>query len=144
MWPRDPYARLLGDSPEPPGGGVPVHAGAAAVEQDRAGVPGAGCAIDGPSDRWWQRDQDHLGALAADSQHPVTVFLAKVTDVRTGGFEDPQAQPAEHGHQGEVIPVSGCRPDRQRTADLTLPPAWKGSGHTKRSGVDARGQMPVY
>ena len=32
----------------------------------------------------------------------VAVFLAEVGDVRAGGFEDPQAQQAEHGYQREV------------------------------------------
>jgi hypothetical protein len=51
-------------------------------------------------------NQDHLAAFAADSQYPVTAFLAKVTDVRAGGFEDPQAEEAQHGHQGEVVRIS--------------------------------------
>jgi hypothetical protein len=33
------------------------------------------------------------------------VFLAQVGDVGAGGFEDPQAQQPEHGHQGEVVIV---------------------------------------
>jgi hypothetical protein len=37
----------------------------------------------------------------------VAVFLAEVGDVRGGGLEDPQPQEAEHGHQGEVVPVTG-------------------------------------
>jgi hypothetical protein len=32
----------------------------------------------------------------------VAVLLAEVGDVRAGGFEDPQAEQAEHGHQREV------------------------------------------
>ena len=44
--PGDPYARIFRESPESPGGGVPVHACAAGVEQDRAGQAGA----DGRSD----------------------------------------------------------------------------------------------
>jgi hypothetical protein len=48
----DPYARHLGEAPEPPGGGVPVHAPPVAVEQDRAGRSGTDGAVDGPSDRW--------------------------------------------------------------------------------------------
>jgi hypothetical protein len=32
----------------------------------------------------------------------VAVFFAEVGDVGAGGFEDPQAQQAEHGHQREV------------------------------------------
>jgi hypothetical protein len=35
----------------------------------------------------------------------VAVFVAEVGDVRGGGLEDPQAQQAEHGHQGEVARV---------------------------------------
>jgi hypothetical protein len=59
-------------------------------------VRGPGCPVDGPADRWRQRDQDDLGALAAYPQHPVAVFLAEVSDVRAGGLENPQAQQAEH------------------------------------------------
>jgi hypothetical protein len=33
------------------------------------------------------------------------MFLAEVADVRTAGFEDPQAEKAEHGDQGEVVDV---------------------------------------
>ena len=55
--------------------------------------------------RWWQRDQHHLGALAAYSQHPVAVLLAEVGDVRAGGFEDPQAEQPEHSHQREAEQV---------------------------------------
>jgi hypothetical protein len=32
----------------------------------------------------------------------VAVFFAEVGDVSGGGFEDPQAEQAEHGHQREV------------------------------------------
>ena len=59
----------------------------------------------GPADRWRQRDQDHLGALAAHPQDAVTVFLPEIGDIGAGGFEDPQAQQAEHGHQREVARV---------------------------------------
>jgi len=37
----------------------------------------------------------------------VPVLLAQVANVRTGGFEDPQAQQAEHGNQREVTGVGG-------------------------------------
>jgi hypothetical protein len=33
----------------------------------------------------------------------VAVFLAEVSDVDAGGFEDSQAEKAEHGHQREVV-----------------------------------------
>ena len=44
--------------------------------------------VDGPADRWRQRDLNHLGALAAYAQHSVAVFFAQVGDVCTSGFED--------------------------------------------------------
>ncbi len=98
MWPGDPYARHLGEASELPGGGVPVHASPVAVEQDRAGRSGTDGAVDGPSDCWRQRDQDDFVAFAADSQYPVAVFFAEITDICAAGFEDPQAQEAQHGH----------------------------------------------
>jgi hypothetical protein len=58
------------------GGRVPVHPGAAAVEQDRPAHAGSGRPVDGPADRWRQRDQDDLGALAAHTEDPVAVLLA--------------------------------------------------------------------
>jgi hypothetical protein len=79
-----------------------VHPGAAAVEQDRPVVPGPGSSVDGPADRWRQRDLDDLGAFTAHAQDPVAVFFAEVADVGAGGFEDAQAEQAEHGYQGEV------------------------------------------
>ena len=35
----------------------------------------------------------------------VHAFRAEVADVGAGGFEDPQAQQAEHGHQREIVPA---------------------------------------
>jgi hypothetical protein len=84
-----------------------VHPGAAAVEQDRAAGTGANGPVDGPSHGWRQRDLDDLGAFAAHAQHPVAVFFAQIGDIGPGGFEDPQAQQPEHGHQGEVAQVPG-------------------------------------
>jgi hypothetical protein len=72
-----------------------------AVEQDRPGATAVRGAVDGPADRRGQRDQDDLAALPADAQDPVSM----VADVRAGGFEDPQPQQAQHGHQSEVIRV---------------------------------------
>jgi hypothetical protein len=100
--PGDLDAGGLGETVQAAGGRVPVHPGAAGAQQDRPAFPGAGRPVDGPADRGRQRDQDHLGALAADPQHPVAVFLAEVGDVRAGGFEDPQAGQAEQGHHREV------------------------------------------
>ena len=86
-------------------GGVAVHPGAAAVEQDRPADPGTDRLIDGSADGWRQWDENHLAAFAAHAQNPVTVLLTQVGDVRAGGLEDPQAQQPQHGHQREVPPV---------------------------------------
>jgi hypothetical protein len=97
------------EAPQPPGGRVPVHPGTAAVEQDRPAIPQASYPVDGPADRWRQRDLDDFAAFAAHAQHPVAVFFAEVGDVGPGGFEDPQAKQAEHGHQREVVRVGDSR-----------------------------------
>jgi len=97
----------LGDVAQAAGGRVPVHPGAAGVQQDRPAVPEADCPVEGPADRWWQRDQDDLGALPAHPQHPVAVLLAEIGDVCACGFEDPQAEQPERGHQREVARVRG-------------------------------------
>src|ERR1022692_5188780 len=107
MRPGDPHTRLVSEPPESPGSGMTVHARPAAVKQNRPGGPATDSAVDSSSGRWWQRDQDDLAALAAHSQHPVAVLFAEVGDIRAGGFEDPQAQQAEHGHEGGVVPVGG-------------------------------------
>jgi hypothetical protein len=102
---RDPHASSFSQAPQAAGGGVAVHPGAAAVEQDRAVGAGGDRAVDGPPDRRWQRDQDGLGPFAAHAQHPVAVLFAQIGDVRPGGFEDPQAEQPKHGHQREVARV---------------------------------------
>jgi hypothetical protein len=79
---------------------MPVHPGAAAVEQDRPAGPVGDGAVDGPADRRGQRDQDDLGALAARAQDPVTVLLTQITDVSAGGFEDPQSERIWAYHDG--------------------------------------------
>ena len=50
----------------------------------------------------------------------MTVFLAKVTDVRAGRFEDPQAEQTERGHQGEVISVSGLAGRSEQGLELEV------------------------
>ena len=105
MCPDDLDAGRLGEAVQAAGGRVPVHPGAAAVDQDRPARPRADCPVDRPADRWRQRHQDDLGTFAAHAQHPVAVLLAEVGDVGTGRFEDPQAEQAEHGHQSEVARV---------------------------------------
>ena len=102
MSPGDLDAGGFGESPQTAGGRVPVHPPAAAVEQDRSARAVRDRTVDGPADRWRQRDQDDLGAFAAYAQHPVAVLFAEVGDVRAGGLEDPQADQPEHGHQREV------------------------------------------
>jgi hypothetical protein len=101
MSPADPDTRCLGQAPEPPGGRMPVHPRAVAVEQDRPEVTAVHGTVDRPACRRGQRNQDDLAAFPADPQDPVAMLLAKVTDVRAGGLEDPQAQQPQHGHQGE-------------------------------------------
>jgi hypothetical protein len=94
-----------GEPVQAAGGRVAVHPGAAGVQQDRSAGPEADRPVNGPADCRGQRDQDDLGALPAHAQHPVAVLLAEVGDVRAGGFEDPQAEQAEHGHQCEIARV---------------------------------------
>jgi hypothetical protein len=103
--PGDPHPSGIGQAPQAAGGGVAVHPVAAAVEQDGAAGTGGYGPVDGPRDGGWQRDQDDLGAFAANAQYPVPVLFAEVGDVRTGGFEDPQAEQSQHGHQREVARV---------------------------------------
>ncbi len=107
--PGDVDACGRGEVPQAASGRVPVHPGAAAVEQDRPPRPGPGCPVDGPADGGRQRDQDDLGALAAHAQHPVAVLFVQVGDVGAGGLEDPQAQQAEHGRQREVYGFGDSR-----------------------------------
>ncbi len=107
MRPGDPRSCGLGEVSQAPGGSVPVHPGAAPVEQNRPAGTAASRPVDGPADGWWQRDEDDFGAFSAYAQDPVAVFFAKVSDVRAGGFEDPQAEQPEHGHESEVARIRG-------------------------------------
>jgi hypothetical protein len=92
MRPRDLDTGGLGKLMQLAGGHVPVHPGAAAVEQDRPARAVPNRPVDGPPDRWRQWDQDDLGALAASAQDPVAVLLAEIGDVRASGLQDPQAE----------------------------------------------------
>ena len=71
---------------------MPVHPGAAAVEQDRAGGPVGDGGVEAAADRGRKGDEDGLAAFAGDAEDAVAVFLAEVGDVRAGGFENPQAE----------------------------------------------------
>ena len=105
--PGDLDAGDAAQAPQPAGGGMAVHPGAAAVEQDRAAGPGADRLVDGPPDGCWRWDQDDLGAFAAHAQDSVAVFFAEAGDVGAGGFEDPQAEQPEHGDQREGLRIGG-------------------------------------
>ena len=100
-------------------------------------VPEADRPVDGPADRWRQRDPDDLGALAAYAQDPVAVLFAEVGDVRTGGFEDPQAEQAEHGHQGEVVRVHRLPRGGEQGLELQVrePQGGRFGGHRRAAYV---------
>jgi hypothetical protein len=51
--PGQPGSAELGKPPQAAGGGVPVHSGAAGVQQDRPAGAGCDCPVDRPGDRWW-------------------------------------------------------------------------------------------
>jgi hypothetical protein len=105
MHPRDPDARRVGQVLQPAGRRVPVHPHAVGVALDRSVVSAVTGTVDRASHRRRQRDQHGLVALAADLQHAVAVFLAEIADAGAAGFEDPQAEQAEHRDQGEVVDV---------------------------------------
>jgi hypothetical protein len=54
--------------PKPPGAGVPVHADATSVEQQRPARPVASRAVHGAADGRWKRDEHDLAALASDAR----------------------------------------------------------------------------
>jgi hypothetical protein len=70
MRPGNPHTGLIGQAPEPARGGVAVHPGAAAVEQNGPGRAGADCPVDCPADRRWQRHQYNLCALGCSRRGP--------------------------------------------------------------------------
>jgi hypothetical protein len=94
-----------GELAQAAGGGVPVHPVPRSAGRDRPACAGSGCPVNGPADGGRQRDQDHLGALAAGPQDPVAVLFAGIGDVRSGGLADPRAGQAGHGRRREVARV---------------------------------------
>ena len=138
--PGDLDAGGFGEVAQATSGRVPVHPGAATVEQDRPAHPAVGCPVDGPGDGGRQRDQDHLGALAAHPQHPVPVLLAEIGDIRAGGLEDPQAQQAEHGHQREVARVRGLPGGGEQGLELLVrePERGRFGGHGRAAHMLGR------
>ena len=87
MHPRQPHAGLVGEVPQPAGGGMTVHPCVAPVAQQRALGAHVDGAVDRPPYRGRQRDQHDLGALADHPQHPVAVLRAKAGDVGGAGLE---------------------------------------------------------
>ena len=77
------------------GRGVPVHAPAVCVPQDRTDIAVVDRAVQRPCHRWRQWDEDDIAALAPDAEDAVSVFLAEVGDVRAAGFEDPESEEAD-------------------------------------------------
>jgi hypothetical protein len=84
MCPGDLDTDGSGEVAQAAGGRVPVHPGAAGVQQDRPAVPIADRPVDGPANGGRQWDQDDLGALAAYPQDPVAVFLSFASRARDG------------------------------------------------------------
>jgi hypothetical protein len=117
-----------------------IHSTTALVEQDRSSRPVVNGLVEGAADGGWEGYEDGLVAFAVDAEDAVAVFLAEVGDVRAGGFEDPQAQEAEHGDECEVVPVG--RPTRcgEDGFELQMPqPEGRGvSGHVWPSHVLGR------
>jgi hypothetical protein len=99
---------------------VAVHAGSTTVEQYRADRPLGDGAVDGPSDRWGQWDQDDLAAFAEHAQHSVAVFLAQVGDIQAGCLEDPQPEHAQQADQGKVELVARLAPSGQHCLELQV------------------------
>jgi hypothetical protein len=54
----DAYSSLLGEAPQSPCRGMPIHPGSTAVEQNGAVRPVGDCSVDGAADCWGQRDHD--------------------------------------------------------------------------------------
>jgi hypothetical protein len=57
-------------------------------------------------------------ALAVNAQHVVSVLVAEVGHVRAACLEDPQAEQAQHRHQGEVVAVGRIATSREQCFEL--------------------------
>jgi hypothetical protein len=90
--PRQPDARSAGEPAEPTGSRVAVHPRAASVQQQRSCFTVAAGAVNGPTDGWWQRDEDDLPAFAAHANDAVSVLLAQVVEANAGCLEHPQPE----------------------------------------------------
>ena len=97
-----------------------VHPPVPAIAQQRSvGAPVDG-AVDRPSDRGRQRDQDDLAALADHPEHPVAVLFPEDGDVGGAGLEDPQPEQPECGDQGEVTGVGRLAGRGQQRLELQV------------------------
>jgi hypothetical protein len=67
---------------------VPVHPGAAGVAQQRPAGAAGDSAADRAADGGGQGHEDHLGALADDTEDAVAVLVTQIGDVRGAGLED--------------------------------------------------------
>jgi hypothetical protein len=81
-----PDACCVRAAPDDAGGGVPVHPGAGADPQQRAGDAVAGELVDGAGDRGRQWHEGAGAAFAVDEHDPVAVFHAQVADVDGTGL----------------------------------------------------------
>jgi hypothetical protein len=64
---RHLHAGRLSESAEAAGGGVPVHPGAAAIEQDRSAGAVSDGPVEGAADGRRERDEDGPAAFAGDT-----------------------------------------------------------------------------
>lgn len=77
-------------------------------------------AVDGAPDRGRQRNKHDLGSFSAYPQHTVAVLFAEIRDFGASGLKDPQAQQAEHGHEGEVVWVRGLAGSCEHCLELKV------------------------
>ena len=117
-----------------------VHPRAAVVEQERAAAAARDGTVDGTPDRWRQGHQDNLAAFAADPQDPVAMFFAEIAQVRAGGFEDPQAQQAEHRDQREVVRIGRVPGSCEQGLELEMgePERRRLGGHRRAADILGR------
>jgi hypothetical protein len=69
----------------------------------------------------------------------VAVLFAEITDICAAGFEDPQAQEAQHGHQGEVITVGGLAGGCEQGLELQVGESEGGRYGGNRRAADMLG-----
>jgi len=99
---------------------VAIHPGAGAAAQDGPTGAAVDSAVNRPLDGWRQRLLHDLVALAVHAQHVVAVLVAEVGDVRAARLEDPQAEQAQHRHQGEVVAVGRITTGREQCLELQV------------------------